>query len=249
MLVENLTVLAAYLADVQSRRGKDIKCELTPALSARISDAALVEALITGLPMVQGIQDRIVRSRGRGVVLTAKVQYRQGVRMLDAFRGGKWQLTNEEFFGLADACDVAMEALRQGGVEERFNFLYDLICRRIAYVHTSPGQKGYERLVGAASVLKDGQANCQGFADLLYLLCGICSIEAEYCCGRGERRLHVWNRVRLNGQWRDVDASKEARARMEERRIDISSTNFGPAHKNPYTSGRKCVILKSYEGN
>ncbi len=28
MLVENLTVLAAYLADVQSRREKDIKCEL-----------------------------------------------------------------------------------------------------------------------------------------------------------------------------------------------------------------------------
>ncbi len=213
MLVENLTVLSAYLADVQSRREKDIKCELTPALSARMSDAALVEALITGLPMVQGIQHRIVRSRGSGVVLTAELQYRQGVRMLDHFRGGKWPLTNEEFFGLADACDVAMEVIRQGGMDERFNFLYDLICRRIAYVHTTPGQKGYERLVGAASVLKDGQANCQGYADLLYLLCGICGIEAEYRCGRGEKRLHVWNRVCLNGQWREIDASKGARSR------------------------------------
>lgn len=213
-MIDTMDELSAALADAQARRFTDIRLEFTPALTARVTDAALREALVTGLPMVQGILHRILRSRGRGAVLTAKLRYRQGVRMLDLYRGSRrWVLTNEESFGLADACDAVMEVLPLGDEQARFDFLYDLVCRRVTYVHTAPGRKGYERLVGAASVLKDGQANCQGFADLLYLLCGICAIEAEYRCRQGEKHLHVWNRVRLNGQWRDVDASKGSRNR------------------------------------
>ncbi len=211
-MIGEMSALAAYLAQVQSVRETDVKCEITPALSARMNDAAFLEALITGLPMAQGVQHRIVRSRGRGAVLTAKIKYREGVRMLDHWsHGRKPVLTNAEFFGLANACDIAMEAIRSGAEEVRFHHVYSWICRNIRYVHTAPGKKGYERLVGAASVLKDRQANCQGYADVLYLLCGICGIECEYRCGRGERRLHVWNAVRLDGEWHEVDASKDAR--------------------------------------
>ena len=59
--------------------------------------------------------------------------------------------------------------------------------------------------------LLDGQANCQGFADVVYLLCRLCGIACEYRCGHGERRLHVWNAVRVNGVWQEADASKGAR--------------------------------------
>lgn len=211
-MIASVQELAAHLAASQRDRKMDIKCELTPALSARMNDAALLEALVTGLPMAQGIQHRVLRSRGNGVVLTAKIRYREGVRMLDHWsHDGKPVLTNAEFFGLADACDIALEAIRSGDEEVRFHHVYSWICQNIRYVHTAPGQNGYERLVGAAGVLKDRQANCQGFADVLYLLCGICGIKCEYRCGRGERRLHVWNAVRLNGEWHEVDASKGAR--------------------------------------
>lgn len=220
-MIDTMVELSAALADAQDRRFTDIRLELAPALTARVTDAALREALVTGLPMVQGILHRIVRSRGRGAVLTAKLRYRQGVRMLDFYRGSRrWVLTDDESFGLADACDVAMAVLPLGDEQARYDFLYDLVCRRVTYVHTAPGKKGYERLVGAASVLRDGQANCQGFADLLYLLCGIGGVEAEYRCQQGERHLHVWNRVRLNGEWRDADASRGARSRPETVRID-----------------------------
>lgn len=215
-MIDTMEELSAALADAQARRVTELHLEFTPALTARVTDAALREALVTGLPMVQGIQHRIVRSRGRGAVLTAKLRYRQGVRMLDLYRGSRrWVLTNDELFGLADACDVAMAVLPLGDEQARYDFLYDLVCRRVTYVHTAPGKKGYERLVGAASVLLHGQANCQGFADLLYLLCGICGIEAEYRCQQGERHLHVWNRVRLNGQWREADASRGARKKPD----------------------------------
>lgn len=210
--IADMDALREYLRQAQMSRYTAVRCELTPELSARVTDAGLVEALIMGLPMAQGVQHRIVRSRGRGALLTAKIRYREGVRMLDRWRNGrKLVLTDDEFFGLAKACDIAMDAICLERAELRFERVYSWICQNIRYVHTAPGQKGYERLVGAASVIRDRQANCQGFADLLYLLCGICGIDCEIRCGRGEKRLHVWNAVCLNGTWLDVDASKGAR--------------------------------------
>ena len=197
--------LAWLLAQVQADRGSDVRCELSPELSARVNDAALVEALITGLPMAQGIAHRILRSRGRGATLTAKVRYRQGVRMLD---GG--QLTQAESTALDTAREIAEKAAHLTE-STRFEAVYGWVCGHIRYVNTAPGQKGYERLVGAADVLADRQANCQGFADVLYLLCGLCGIACEYRCGRGHRQLHVWNAVCLDGIWQEVDASRGAR--------------------------------------
>lgn len=221
MIIADMDAMAAYLTEAQFARTTDVKCELTPALSAQVNDAALVEALVIGLPMAQGVMHRILRSRGRGAVLTAKVRYRQAVRMLDGSA-----LTQEESAVLTLAQEMVPDLMHLAE-EERFGSIFDWICRNIRYVHTAPGQKGYERLVGAADVLTDGQGNCQGFADVLYLLCRLCGIECEYRCGRGQRRLHVWNAVRLNGVWREVDASKGAR-RLE---IDISQTNFRQMQK------------------
>lgn len=205
-MIQSVAELAVYLAAVQASGAVEIRCDLTPALSSRMSDAALVEALITGLPMAQGVQYRILRSRGRGAVLTAKLRYRAGVRMLDGAA-----LTGDEASALDVARGIAAEALRLPSEEVRFQWVYDWICSHVRYVHTAPGRKGYDRLVSAAGALLEGQSNCQGFADALYLLCGLCGIECEYRCGRGERRLHVWNAVRINGEWRETDVSKGAR--------------------------------------
>lgn len=206
-----LTELTAYLSACQEKRVPYIKCELTQALSARMRDAALVELLVTALPMAQGIQHRVIRSRGKGAVLTAKLRYRDGVRMLSYWRSGEGALSEEDEASLDAARQIAAEAAKFGTEEARFRHVYEWICGNIRYAHTAPGKLGYERLVGASAVLADRAANCQGFADVLYLLCGLCGIECRYCCGRGERRLHLWNAVRLNGEWLEVDASRGAR--------------------------------------
>lgn len=204
-MIATMAEFSAFLADAQSRRVNEVRCEFTSALSAKVNDAALVEALVTGLPMAQGVQHRIIRSRGRGAVLIVKVRYRDAVRML----GGD-AMTKAEAAALEMARGIAADFLSLNE-EARFNSVYDWVCRNVRYVHTAPGRKGYEGLVGVSGVLRDGQANCQGFADVLYLLCGLCGIDCEYRCGRGERRLHVWNAVFLGGVWHDVDASKGAR--------------------------------------
>lgn len=213
-MIGNDEGLTSYLAECQATRRTEISCELSLAYSARISDAALTEALVAGLPMAQGIRRRIVRSRGRGVVLTAKVRYRDGVRLLAHESFGTGGLAAEDAAALERAKSIAAQARAAGTAKECLTALYDWVCRNIRYVHTAPGQKGYERLVSAVGALHDGQANCQGFADVLYLLCGLCGIECQYKCGRGERRLHLWNVVHINGEWRELDASRGARSRQ-----------------------------------
>lgn len=205
-MIGEMSALAAFLADAQSCRETFVRCEFSPDLSARMNDAALAEALVTGLPMVQGIQHRIIRSRGQGTVLTTKLRYRDGVRMLDGSA-----LTTEEAAAMITAQQIASEALSLGSEEACFRHLYEWLCRHVRYVHTAPGRKDYARLVCAAGALLDGKANCQGYADALYLLCGLCGISCEYRIGRGKRRLHVWNAVCLNGEWLETDVSKGAR--------------------------------------
>lgn len=220
-MMDSMAQLQSALADCQRRRETRFTCMLSPHLTARVTDAAIVEAIVTGLPMAQGIERRIVRSRGRGAAVTVKIRYREGVHMLDRFNGAGGTLTDREFWRLADACDLCMEALKLEGDEARFRFVYDWLCQNVRYAHTSPGLKGYDRLVGAAGVLEGRQANCQGFADTLYLLCGICGIPCEICCGRGEKRLHVWNRVCIGGVWREEDASRGARMEFGIRNAEL----------------------------
>ena len=221
MLISDLAELQEYLADIQAHRAVDIRCELSPALAARVNDAALTEALLLGLPMAQGIKHRIVRSRGKAALLTAKLRYRDGVRMLAGA-----PLTHEESAALEAAQNIAAN-FRPLGEEERFQRVYDWVCRSIRYVHTAPGQKGYERLVGAVGALLDGQANCQGFADALYLLCGLCGIPCEYRIGRGTRQLHVWSAVCIGETWREVDASKGARGQLPQSASKLASSSLG----------------------
>lgn len=214
MLISGMEALNKRLEQLQKNRERALRCELSAALSAQVNDAALASALTIGLPMAQGVRYRILRSRGRGIILTASIAYRQGVRMLEHWQtGGKSPLNDAEQAGLAAAGEIAAAAVLIKREEEKFSYLCDWICEHIRYAHTAPGRKGYERLVGAADVLADRQANCQGFADLTYLLCGLCGIECRICCGRGKRQLHVWNAVCLEGAWRDADVSRAARQR------------------------------------
>lgn len=206
MQADTLETLAAQIQDAQQRLEQDIRVELTQNLSARMGDAVLEELLVTSLPMARGIRRRILRSRGRGAVITARVTYRDGVRMLSGA-----PLTPDESEALQTARDIAAEMLQQPDLQMRFDAVYRWVCSHICYVNTSPGRKGYDQLVGAAGALRNRQANCQGFADVMYLLCGLCGIPCAYRIGRGERQLHAWNAVCIGGKWQETDASRGAR--------------------------------------
>lgn len=206
-----MDALRESLAAVQERRETFAAFTFERTLAARLTDTAVEEALLLGLPMAQGIVRRIVRSRGQEMRLTVRVIYREGVRMLEAMRESTTSLNAREQQALRMAQGIAAEALLRQDEAERFQYVFDWIVRHIRYAHIAPGRQGYERLVGASGALLDRQANCQGFADVLYLLCGLCGIACEYRIGHGKRLLHVWNAVCIGHTWKETDASRESR--------------------------------------
>lgn len=204
-MIASADELNAALSAMQQARQTEARWTLSPALSARLTDAALMEAVLQGLPMAQELRVRIVRERGKPTLLMVKLRCRMGLRLAEGD-----VRTAEEAEVLRTAQRIAAEC-PAGDVSAALACVEDWLCRHVCYVNTAPGQKGYERLVSAAGALLDGQANCQGFADALYLLCSLCGIRCEYRVGRGERRMHAWNRVCLAGQWFEADASRKAR--------------------------------------
>lgn len=204
--------LKRMLNGVQQSREASFAVLLSPEISASFTDAGLRQLLVELLPTVQGVSSRIVRSRGRDTLLSAGLRYRDGVRLIDHVRGREGPpLSPALQETLQTAWEIVAEHAQGDTPEKIFRSLYDWVCRSIRYEHTAPGRKDYDTLVRASGVLKYRQGNCQGFADVLYLLCGLAGLEAEYRCGMGVRRLHVWNAVRLSGVWQEADASRGAR--------------------------------------
>lgn len=233
-MIASAEELRVRLSAMQEARQTEGRWELSPALSARMTHAALTALLLSGLPMAQELRPRIVRTRASVTLLTVKLRYRMGLRLTE----GSIR-TPDEAETLRRAQEIA-DSRPAGDASAAFDHVYGWLCRFVRYAHTAPGQKGYERLVCAAGALLDGQANCQGFADALYLLCSLCGIRCEYRVGRGERRWHVWNAVFLDGRWQEADASRGARG-TEGQPIDNFATKFRPSQKPPTQEGENVL--------
>ncbi len=193
--------LIAYLQAQQEARAPEICLHLPPDFAVRITDAQIAAAFDLTLCDVQARTWRIRRDRGRGAVVTARITYRDSLRML----AGELPLPPR-------AETIAAEALRIADPVARFCWIYALVCQGVTYAHTGPGKKDYVQLIGAAGVLATGQGNCQGFADTLTLLCRLSGIEARCQVGLHGHALHAWNLVRLRDAWYASDASRGSRA-------------------------------------
>ena len=166
---------------------------------------------------VQGITNAAyVDLRQEGNTYFIKLTEYPGNRIVDAWRSGdRTVLTNEENLALDYSLDLleSWKSLSSDPWEIEYE-IFNFLARHITYTDSETNYYTAEsipRQHTAIGALLDRQANCQGFADVMYLLCGLCSIACEYRIGRGERRLHVWNSVCMDGMWREVDASKGAR--------------------------------------
>lgn len=199
--ITSADVLREYLVQVQSLRMSEARCRLSIGFAARITKGQVQRILDETLSLVQGRTWQMKRLRGGGAEVLAHLTYRDGLRMA----AGRLPVPDLAWV-------VAQEAARRyPDPMHRFCWLYALVARGVTYVHTKPGAVGYQRLVGASGVLETGQGNCQGFADVLFLLGQLSGLEMEVCIGPTQRGLHAWNRVLLEGQWAASDASRGSR--------------------------------------
>lgn len=194
--------LGVFLRTAQQQRDTMIICRLAPSFAVRVTDAQLDAAFTYALPLVQQRTWQVYRSRGGMAELRCRLAYRDGVRMLDRTLAvpSSARLIAEE----------AMRLFPDG--RSRFCWLHAIVSHAVSYENTAPGRCGYDHLVRASCVLETGRANCQGFADLLYLLSGLAGIQTDFQCGRRGKGLHLWNLVHLDGEWYASDASRGSRA-------------------------------------
>lgn len=93
--------------------------------------------------------------------------------------------------------------------KEEVEKIYQYICENIRYRNAT---KTDRTPYGAIFYQK---ANCQGFAELFFDLCGYADIDAAIIHGRTKKDAedvitHAWNLVRIGKKWYNVDASWDA---------------------------------------
>ena len=156
-----------------------------------------------------GILDcKIYYSSDTGIVEFDDIQYYPGKRVVAAARTEKWQLLTREEQELYNKAAEIIGRCYTPGVDA-YTFLlrcHDEIIRRTAY---ASGRYMSDTAVGA---LVYGYADCDGYADALYLLCNLAGVECHYQHGEGivdpaNSGPHMWNLVKLDGQWYFTDVT------------------------------------------
>lgn len=192
--------LARWLDQLQAQR----ETLAVFRLKTRMSDQQLHQAIDHMLPMAGRQSRRFRRDRG-GVQVSITLGYREGVRIADAWKQGKEDMLNErEYHTLIKAQDMAEAALQSGNVLEA---LQKGLLSSMAYTSPPHGRPGYSAVVHASSAMLEGQANCQGISDAMYLLGTLAGLRMGYQAGRNAHGSHLWNKVQEAGAWYHLDAT------------------------------------------
>ena len=199
----DLTALGDYLARAQEQRLTRVAFRL----EADLSLPQMHRALDMLLPMVQR-HTRCIRRDRQGYAVTARLGYRTGVRLADAWRTGDLsRLTAEERLTLTCGEGILRQVPRALPPEEWLSRLTGVLASRVNYRCPLPGRPGYAAVVDAAGALVRGQANCQGISDGMYLLGSMAGLDMGYQAGWNRHGPHLWNTVRLGGAWYILDAT------------------------------------------
>lgn len=209
--IDTWAELVLWLQRAQQARGMHLSCRLSPAMTARCTAAQLADFLTLHLPLAQGYAHQLVRQRSGGGELRLHIRWRDGLRLLDAYKAGQTEkLSAADQSALRKAMEIA-EATRHADAATQIQAVYMALCRNLTYTNTAPGRVGYEALVGAVGALNGGCANCQGFSDAFFLIAGLAGLTVRHIIGRRGHALHMWNAVQTQQGWLYLDVSRGAR--------------------------------------
>lgn len=112
-----------------------------------------------------------------------------------------YNLVGENAFKAWEVCrikvrEMAAEAMRYGGEESRALFIHDEICRLYRYDDELEGDSMYSFFVS-------GKGTCQAYTQLYTAVLRECGIEAHFVAS--DTIDHMWNYVKINGEWYHVD--------------------------------------------
>ena len=146
--------------------------------------------------------------------------------------------TMEKFsLGLAAARELAAQAPR-GDDWETANWLFSWLGENVAYGERAPYYFKRGHLLYDALVERD--CLCSGYADAMYYLCNLCGVECLSVYGLaydpetpGDLADHLWNQVRIYGNWYVCDPTANAVSHLGSPGIA-----FGLSSETIYDMGR-----------
>ena len=86
----------------------------------------------------------------------------------------------------------------KGSTKQKVRKIYKYCCRTAYKAHVKT----------AHSVFQTRTGDCAGISSAFYVLCEVNRIPVRYVIGWTKSNCHAWNRVRINGTWYWIDATK-----------------------------------------
>ena len=145
---------------------------------------------------------------GAGRISLTGIQYRAGHRIYHAYRMGNYDLLSQREY---DTLVYTINTLNGSGMPMDLlgaeRWIHDFLCDRITYAIDDFSDED-DCAVGA---LLNGRANCDGYSDAFYLMGSLLGMEIRCQSGDALRTDgdagHMWNLIRLNGNWYMVDVT------------------------------------------
>ncbi|MBQ7848345.1 MAG: hypothetical protein IJ343_01300 [Clostridia bacterium] len=220
--ITSLTALRAWLRQMETRRVSTFTFRPKGTLLSQYPTGSMGTVVLDMMPLTNRAQSSI-RKSGGNVDVTCTVTYRPCVRMLDAWQGSsRAPLEQDELRALEIARDDVLRVMKMRSTQiDRLYLLYTYIGAKINYQKGKVRTPEFAALTSAAAALLTNKANCQGFAEVMYLMVGMMGYEAGIMSGRSGAGPHSWNYVTIDGAVYAMDASSSAVARA------ASAVSFG----------------------
>lgn len=107
---------------------------------------------------------------------------------------------------------------------QKEKLLHDYIATYVSYDDSLRKYTAYE-------ALKTGEAVCQGYALLTYRLMDEAGIPVRIVSGSVSTGLHAWNKVKLGGQWYNVDTTWDSQNGLDYSYFNVSDAELKRDHK------------------
>lgn len=220
--ITSLAALRTYLRQMEDRRTVTFTFRPKGSLLSQYPTGSMGSVILEMMPLTRRCKSSICKT-GTTVDVTCTMTYRPCVRMLDAWQGRSQEaLEPGELRALEIARDVVTQVMQKRQTQiDRLYLLYTYIGAKISYRKGKANTAEFDALTSAASALVTDQANCQGFAEVMYLMGGMMGCDMGIMSGRSAAGPHSWNSVVIDGAVYAMDASASAVARA------ASKVSFG----------------------
>lgn len=191
--------LVSQFANLVDARLAQVTVQVPKGQEQALSGYLLNDAVINWFPDLDRISSTMYPGQGYFVL---DLQYKDGVEVM-AWLEGKQDTLSEQNMALYQEAKRVHDALVDSSMSEyeRVKAFHDYLCETITYQDTGDvAHTAYGALLNHTCV-------CEGYTLALDLLCYLSGIDCENIVGTGNGGLHAWSRVRIDGQWYNVDVT------------------------------------------